>query len=370
MTTIFSNWKRAIKSPDKLRFIRMNRIQARLTKLKPHDLALGGSPEKITVESVSICVHLWLNPASILGSGHALRLMIAAGTALAWLQVSTPCAADEFTLDSARVAAEKGEAEAEYYLARHYAKGEGVPQDYAKAAGYMRQAAEQGNAFAQNDLGVFYAKGLGVKQDYQEAVKWYRQAAENGDSLGQFSLGWAYAEGRGLPTNLTEALKWYRLAAVQNQPDALLALGYLYQYGEEGVSADNKEACQWFEKAAAQGRFEVLNNLGFIYEHGGHGVTQDLAQAVKYYQAAAEKNIGLGQMNLGRMYQDGSGVKPDLVEAYKWFYLASLNGTVLANHYLKGLTGQDPLHPIPLLTPEQIQEARRRADEFKQSMGR
>src|SRR5665213_1646830 len=102
------------------------------------------------------------------------------------LQAASLRAADKFTVETARAAAAKGDAKAEYFLAKHYAKGDGVPQDYGRAAEYMRQAADQGHAFAQNDLGAFYAKGLGVKQDYQAAAQWYEKAAKNGDALGEY----------------------------------------------------------------------------------------------------------------------------------------------------------------------------------------
>ena len=51
-------------------------------------------------------------------------------------------------------AAEQGQAEAQYTLGFMYAKGEGVPQDYAEAMKWFRKAAEQGHAEAQHNLGV------------------------------------------------------------------------------------------------------------------------------------------------------------------------------------------------------------------------
>jgi hypothetical protein len=41
----------------------------------------------------------------------------------------------------------------------------------------LRTAAEQGKAAAQSNLGLMYAKGQGVPQDYAEAVRWFRKAA-------------------------------------------------------------------------------------------------------------------------------------------------------------------------------------------------
>src|ERR1019366_9763482 len=78
-------------------------------------------------------------------------------------------ATEGFTLESAQRAAAKGNAQALYYLGKCYATGDVVPQDYGKAAEYLRQAADRGYSLAENDLGAFYAKGWAVKQDYAEA---------------------------------------------------------------------------------------------------------------------------------------------------------------------------------------------------------
>ena len=67
-------------------------------------------------------------------------------------------------------AAGKGNARAEYEFAHCYARGDGVPQDYVKAAEWLRKSADQGYPFAQTDLGSYYARGLGVKQDFSEAL--------------------------------------------------------------------------------------------------------------------------------------------------------------------------------------------------------
>ena len=53
----------------------------------------------------------------------------------------------------------------------------------------LRPLADQGDATAQYDLGLMYAKGQGVPQDYAEAVKWFRKAADQGDASAQYNLG-------------------------------------------------------------------------------------------------------------------------------------------------------------------------------------
>jgi len=268
---------------------------------------------------------------------------------------------NDLSLETARAAAEKGDAKAQYFLGKCYAKGREVQQDYTKAAAYLLEAAEQGHAYAQNDLGVLYAKGLGVKQDYAEAAKWYRKAAEQGDALAQYSTGRAYAEGRGVPKDVPESLKWYQKAAEQEQTDALLALGTIYLNGEEGIKQDYHEAFSYFQKAAGQGRYDAFNSLGYLYEHG-LGVDQRPEKAVKCYREAAERCDGRAQMNLGRMYLDGSGVERDLIESYKWFILARENGELTVQKYLRDFETSD------VLKPEEMAEANGRADKFREKV--
>ena len=75
-----------------------------------------------------------------------------------------------------RLAAEQGNAKAQYNLGWMYVNGEGVAENYRKAI----KSFSRSNAGAQYNLGLMYAKGYGVVADNREAVKWYRTAAKQG----------------------------------------------------------------------------------------------------------------------------------------------------------------------------------------------
>ena len=79
------------------------------------------------------------------------------------------------SVEEVRARAERGDAEAEYSLARRYYKGTGVQQDYGEAVRWYRKAAEQGYAKAQFNLGQMYRAGEGLQQNYAEAAQWYRK---------------------------------------------------------------------------------------------------------------------------------------------------------------------------------------------------
>lgn len=84
-------------------------------------------------------------------------------------------------------AANRGDAEAQYYTGEIYEKGlAGQQPDYQLAAAWYQKAASQGYKRAAVNLGRLYEQGLGVKQDEAEAVRLYRQAAgldKNSDAL-------------------------------------------------------------------------------------------------------------------------------------------------------------------------------------------
>src|SRR4051794_17706242 len=60
----------------------------------------------------------------------------------------------------------------------------------------------------------------------------------------------------------------------------------------------------------------------------------DYAEALKFYRRAARQDNAWSQQNLGKMYEQGLGVKQDYVEAVKWYRLAAENGNDWAQNAL------------------------------------
>ena len=65
-----------------------------------------------------------------------------------------------------------------------YYNGQGVRQDYKKAAEWFEKAATQGDANAQFNLGAVYGNGEGVRQDYKKAKEWFGKACDGGYQKG------------------------------------------------------------------------------------------------------------------------------------------------------------------------------------------
>ncbi|MDA7599387.1 sel1 repeat family protein, partial [Alphaproteobacteria bacterium] len=68
-----------------------------------------------------------------------------------------------------------------YNLGVMYKNGEGVPQNYKAAVKWYRLAAEQGDAKAQFVLGAIYFLGQGVPRDDVYAHMWWNIAAATGN---------------------------------------------------------------------------------------------------------------------------------------------------------------------------------------------
>ena len=146
----------------------------------------------------------------------------------------------------------KGDAEAQYQLAKRYATGDKAIRNYAQASYWWHLAARQGLARAQYALGVLYANGRGIDPSDARAVHWYRQAAEQGLAEAQYNLGMHYWLGRGVSKDAAVATNWLRKAAEQNLPQAQYNLALLLERGI-GATRNLEESREWYARAAAQG---------------------------------------------------------------------------------------------------------------------
>ncbi|KAI9334528.1 kinase-like domain-containing protein [Obelidium mucronatum] len=129
-----------------------------------------------------------------------------------------------------------------------YFYGQGVAQDYTKAVEWYSLAANEGNAAAQFNLGTMYRDGTGVVQDYSIAVELFTLAANQGDAAAQFALAVMYENGQGVAPDHAKAVEWYTLAANQGFTFAQTRLSFMYENGR-GIAKNEDVAKMWREKA-------------------------------------------------------------------------------------------------------------------------
>ena len=125
------------------------------------------------------------------------------------------------------------------------------------------------------------------------------------------------------------------------------------------MEEDDSEALRWFRLAADQGFAAAQHNLAVAHANGLGGVAQDPAEAVRWFRLAAQQGHAAAQGNLGIAYSNGLGVMRDAVEAVRWFRLAAERGYGAAEFALVDLEA--------IMTLEELEEAERRADEWREA---
>jgi len=166
-----------------------------------------------------------------------------------------------------------------------------------------------------------------------------------------------YQEGRDAfdRGDYSTALKEFEILARQNEPRGQYALAVMYDIGE-GVSQNSKEAVKYYRLAAEQGFANAQNNLGVAYDQG-EGVDTDYKEAMKWYLLAAERGNRDAPNNIGVLHMIGFGVPRSFAKAYTWLTIAGASDSeaISNKNFVK-----------KRLTPEQLVESQRRADEWRQ----
>lgn len=109
----------------------------------------------------------------------------------------------------------KGDAEAQYYVARIHANGmDNVTINYAEAARWYEKAADQGFSEARQELGYLYERGLGVAKDPLKALNLQRAASGLGEAL---DYAWKIADAQALADSLATQLQAANGALLDSQ---------------------------------------------------------------------------------------------------------------------------------------------------------
>ena len=256
-------------------------------------------------------------------------------------------------------AAEKGDDDGMWRLARCYQKGKGVEENPQKAFEWFKQSADKNNSNGLCDLGVCYHYGYGVEKNYKRAVELYEKAALDNQKGSLWRLGHCYEYGQGVEKDLEKAFKWYRKSAEQGTAEGQWRLGQCYRYAR-GVQRNIREALFWYKKAAEQGHekaadvysllkdsnYEIYidgckllenkeykeaydvfysissdawgqNGLAFCFAQGLF-VEKNLEKAAYWFQRAARQGLAVAQYNLALCYYLGKGIRTDKALASYW----------------------------------------------------
>jgi TPR repeat protein len=204
---------------------------------------------------------------------------------------------------------------------------------YKEAMHWFRIAANDGNAAAQFSIGFMYENGLGADLDYNEAMRWYREAATRGNIAAFMNIGDMYIRGEGRKQDYPEGLGWYQKAAERGYSPAYYAIGYYHENGQ-GVPQDDAEALSWYQKAAELDNASAKDKVGYFYENG-KSVKQDYVSALHWYQEAAKQNNSRSKYHIGIFYALGrAGLPNDMGQAHAWIEEARAGNVVDAFQWL------------------------------------
>lgn len=101
-------------------------------------------------------------------------------------------------LDSLKISAASGDAEAQNYLGVCFEHGDGINKDLKQAVVWFQKSAAQGNLDAQCNLGNCYFYGFGTDVNGKAAFYWFMKSAEKGFAKAQYNLGICYEHGEGV----------------------------------------------------------------------------------------------------------------------------------------------------------------------------
>ena len=160
--------------------------------------------------------------------------------------------------------AQQGDAEAQFWLGRMYAKGQGVERDAAQAMTWYRRAAEQGHTSAQFDLALQYMKVAGREKRKSEKANTYYRARTDQTVL----------------ENRAEAAKWFYQATQSGLARAQAQMGSHYRASGYGVIQNAPAAVFWYHKALGQGEKGVNDDLIWLY-------TSYMPEEMRDFDAAA-----------------------------------------------------------------------------------
>ncbi len=241
--------------------------------------------------------------------------------------------AQETDADVLRSRASNGDVHAATLLGKYYFD---IEKDVQQAEKWIKSAADAGDAEAMYYLARIYDESREGKHPNKEVVSVLEKSAGLGYTPAQVMLGKIYQFGRrGISRDLKKAKLWYEMAAAKGANEAMTQLDVIYQQSGDptakAVFAD--ENVEWLELGVKQGNAEAALNLGKMAE-AGRGVPQNYERAAKLYQIAADAGIVQAQAALGNLYANGQGLPQDTEKAVLWLTKAAEEGYVEAQRKL------------------------------------
>jgi TPR repeat protein len=190
-----------------------------------------------------------------------------------------------------------------------------------------------------NRLGDIYRLGIGANKNSRKACEMYELAFNiNTKSVANLQYAFCLLEDmsdRDFKKSDIDACKiiktisegFFKFTGTAVYSDAATAYSFYGDCLTKGKTGNKntKEAVVWFKRGMIAGNSYAAYDYAEHLENG-IGVLRDPKGAVEAYKNAATLGLNIAQNRLGIIYAEGDLVKKNLVEAYKWFLIATSNG--------------------------------------------
>ncbi len=256
--------------------------------------------------------------------------------------------------------------EDQFLLGKAYAEGSGTKKSLPKAVICWTRAAKDGNVRAQYNLATLYLAGKGVKRDPELAVQWLEKASAQGNARATGLLGYLTCHGVGTDLDEKKGETLLRAAIAQGDPPAMVMLGdrLIMPRANGTISKVDlekfnrrtddqiREAVEILERAARAGMPRACRLLAEKYALDKSDPENKKTAGLWYFQGA-----WLGDAYCQRQSALEFLSWHDSFHAYPWILLASEQKFPGCEEILESCSKS--------LTPAQLQEGNRQANEIK-----
>lgn len=190
-------------------------------------------------------------------------------------------------------AAAKGDVDAARVAAQGYISGWMGSIDPARAAKYFKVAADRDDAKAAFYLAVLYATGRGVAKDDLESDRLMEKAAARGhrEALTHLGVRRMQAYEQGISDDPSEALKWLERATELNEPTAMLTLSMYYtEFAARSGQGDLAKGVELLKQCVDRTASPICAMAYATFLDNGYG-KRDVKQIYAMYRIA---NRGAG----------------------------------------------------------------------------
>src|SRR5574344_269748 len=219
-------------------------------------------------------------------------------------------------------------------LAKCYAQGYGLKQDYKKAAEICKQL---GTPHAIYNYAMYIVDGKITNQtstDLQTVITLLQQSANGGYSDALYALGNIYKDEEYGVQNIDVALGYFRRMAEEGDPEGYFQIGAYYEEGgSKGTVIDSAKCSEYYQKAADCNHAKAMCYLADFYRVG-RMLPVDSAKALELYSKPVALDNAHAYERMALCYLQGIGVPVDSVKAVSYLRIAAAKGDASADAYL------------------------------------